>query len=155
MSRDNVEVVQRLYGLISSPRGTAPEAVERVLGSYADQEFELRLPPDYPEGEQIHRGRDGMNAIVAVLRTTWSEWRFVPEQFLAADDRVVVFARLFAVGHESRVPIERDTNHVWTMRDGRATSLCVYRDRSEALEAVGPRRLAAVVPAGFERPPVP
>jgi hypothetical protein len=46
-------------------------------------------------------------------------------------------ARLFAVGHESRVPIERDTNHVWTVRDGRATSLSVYRERSEALEAAG------------------
>jgi ketosteroid isomerase-like protein len=50
---------------------------------------------------------------------------------------VLVFARLFAVGHESGVPIERETNHVWTIRNGRATSLRVYRDRSEALEVVG------------------
>jgi hypothetical protein len=48
---------------------------------------------------------------------------------------VVVFARLLAVGHESGVPIERETNHVWTIRNGRATSMIVYRDRSEALEA--------------------
>jgi hypothetical protein len=50
---------------------------------------------------------------------------------------VVVFARLVAVGLESGIPIELDTNHVWTIRDCRAISLCVYRDRSEALEAVG------------------
>ena len=75
--------------------------------------------------------------MVAMLQEAWSEWRFVPERFLDADDRVVVFARLVAVGLESGIPIELDTNHVWTIRDRRATSLCVYRDRSEALEAAG------------------
>ena len=137
MSRQNVELVQRLYELISSPSGMEPEAVDGVLGEYADDRFELRLPPDYPEGEQVHRGREGMTAIVTVLRETWSEWRFVPERFLEVDDRVVVFARLFAVGHESGVPIERETTHVWTMRGGRAASMHVYRDRSEALAAAG------------------
>jgi ketosteroid isomerase-like protein len=137
MSRENVDVVQRLYELISSRSGSGPESVDSVLGEYADDGFELRLPADYPEGEQVHRGHEGMNAIVAALRETWSEWWFVPERFLVADDRVVVFARLFAVGHESGVPIERETNHVWTIRDGRAASLCVYRDRPAALAAVG------------------
>ena len=77
-----------------------------------------------------------MNAFAAVLRETWSEWRFVPERFLDAHDCVLVFARLVAVGHESGVRVELETNHVWTVRDGRTTSMCVYRDRGEALEAL-------------------
>jgi ketosteroid isomerase-like protein len=56
--------------------------------------------------------------------------------FLDARDCVLAFARLVAVGHESGVPIELETNHIWTVRDGRATSMCVYRDRAEALEAL-------------------
>jgi ketosteroid isomerase-like protein len=30
-----------------------------------------------------------------------------------------------------------ETNRVWTFRDGQATAMRVYRDRAEALEAVG------------------
>jgi hypothetical protein len=48
----------------------------------------------------------------------------------------LVFARLVAVGHESGVPVELETNHLWTVRKGRAISLCVYRDRAEALDAL-------------------
>jgi len=77
-----------------------------------------------------------MNAFAAVLRETCSEWRFVSERFLDAHDCVLVFARLVAVGHESGVPIELETNHIWTIRDGRATSMFVYRDRAEALGAL-------------------
>jgi ketosteroid isomerase-like protein len=80
-----------------------------------------------------------MNALVAMLREVWSEWRLVPERFIDVDDAVVVFARIVAVGHESGVPIELETTHVWTVRDGRVRSLWAYRNRSEALEAVGLR----------------
>ena len=75
--------------------------------------------------------------MVATLRLAWREFRFVRERFLDAKDRVVVFARLVAVGHESGVPIELETTHVWTVRDRRVTSMRAYRNRSEALEAAG------------------
>jgi ketosteroid isomerase-like protein len=136
MSQENVSLVRDLYRLLPSLRDTDSDAVTRLFRDYADARFELHLPPDYPEGEQVLRGREGMKAFAAVLRETWSEWRFVPERFLDAHDCVLVFARLVAVGHESGVPIELETNHVWSVRDGRATSLCVFRDRGEALEAL-------------------
>ena len=124
---------------MSSLRDPDPEAVDRLLRDYVDARFELHLPPDYPEGEQVLRGREGMDAFAAVLQETWSEWQCVPERYLDTENRVLVFARLVAVGHESGVPIELETNHIWTIRNGRSTSMCVYRDRSEALEAVGLR----------------
>jgi ketosteroid isomerase-like protein len=136
MSQENVSLIRDLYRLLPSLRDPDSDAVTRLFRDYADARFELHLPPDYPEGEQVLRGREGMKAFAAVLRETWSEWRFVPERFLDAHDCVLVFARLVAVGHESGVPIELETNHVWSVRDGRATSLCVFRDRGEALEAL-------------------
>jgi ketosteroid isomerase-like protein len=141
MSEDNVSLVRELYELLPSLPNPDGKAVARLFRDYADARFELQLPPDYPEGEQILRGREGMDAFAAVVRETWSEWGFVPERFLHAHDCVLVFARLVAVGHESGVPIELETNHVWTVRDGRATSLCVYRDRGEAIEALQRREI--------------
>jgi ketosteroid isomerase-like protein len=37
----------------------------------------------------------------------------------------------------SGLAVERETAHVWTIRDGRLASIQIYRDRDEALKAVG------------------
>ena len=74
-----------------------------------------------------------------MINEAWGEWRFEPEQFLDAGDRVVGFARILAEGGASGVPIELETSHVWTVRAGRATSLHMYRNRSDALKAAGRR----------------
>jgi len=99
----------------------------------------LRLPPDYPEGELVFRGRDGFSQVIGLLQDSWRQWRFEPERFLDAGDQVVVFARIVGRGAASGVPFELETTHVWTIRAGRVASLHAYRDRSEALEAAGLR----------------
>jgi len=45
--------------------------------------------------------------------------------------------RVVAKGSASGVPIELPDAHIVTLHDGRLTSTCVCRDRSEALEAAG------------------
>jgi hypothetical protein len=55
-----------------------PELIDQAFREYLDEHFELRLPPDYPEGEPVFRGRDGWDQLIAMLRDTWSEWRFEP-----------------------------------------------------------------------------
>jgi ketosteroid isomerase-like protein len=72
-----------------------------------------------------------------MLRDAWAEWRFDPERFIDAGDRVVVLVRVLAKGSASGVPIELPDTHVHTLRDGRLISTCVYRDRSKAFEAAG------------------
>ncbi len=136
MSREGVEVVRRVYSegqLLTS----TPEQIDRVFQDYLDEGFEFRLPSDYPEGQLVFRGREGADQLNAMLRETWSEWRFEPDRFIDAGDQVVVFARLLGRGGSSRVPFELETTHVWTLRAGRAISIQVYRERSQALEAAG------------------
>src|SRR5918912_1009390 len=65
-----------------------------------------------------------------------SRW-FEPERVLDAGDRVVVLVRVVAEGGVSGIPTERETAHVWTARHGRLSSIQIYRDRAEALEAAG------------------
>jgi ketosteroid isomerase-like protein len=137
----NIELVRRWYALLPSLGGTDPNddsaLFDRMFRDYLDEEYELRLPGGYPEGEPVFRGREGAAQLLAMLRDAWAEWRFEPERFIEADDQVVVFVRVVAKGSASGVPIELPDAHVVTVRDGRLTSTCVYRDRSEALEAVG------------------
>jgi ketosteroid isomerase-like protein len=137
MSEENVEVAKNLYASIHEGIHTTPRQVDRLFRDHLDESFELHLPSDYPEGEPVFRGREGMTQFIAMLRDTWADWRFEAEQYLDAGERLVVLGRILAKGGASGVPIELKTAHVWTIRTGRATSMHVYRDLSEALEAVG------------------
>src|SRR6266508_4241462 len=136
MSQENVDLVRNLYALgdFLNPN---PDEIDRAFRDYLDEQFELRLPPDYPEGEPVFRGREGLAQVTAMLQEAWREWRFEPERFLDAGERVVVFARIVGKGGASGLPFELETTHVWTIHAGRATSLLAYRDRSQALEAAG------------------
>lgn len=137
----NVELVRGFFASLPGLRDANPAddhtILDRVFRDYLDAEFETRLPDDYPEGEPVFRGREGLARYIAMMRETWSEWRFEPERFIDAGDRVVVFQRVVAKGRASGVPIELMSTQVVTLRDGRMTANQVYRDRSKALKAAG------------------
>jgi ketosteroid isomerase-like protein len=142
MSRENVEIVRRVYaecGPIALPLNPDEERalLDRMFGEYWDERVEVRMPDDYPEGAQLLRGREGMARLIAMLRETWTEFRFEPERFIDAGDQVAVFIHVVAEGGASGLVAERETAHVWRVRDGRLASIQIYLDRSQALEAVG------------------
>ena len=58
MSQENVELVRSGYAA-SDPFTTFAESLP------PESDFELHLPADYPEGEQVFRGREGINALTA------------------------------------------------------------------------------------------
>ena len=138
MSEENVELARRVY-IEGDLLQTTSEQIDRLFREHLDEDFEFRLPGDYPEGEPVFRGRGGVDQLVDMLSETWSEWQFEPERFLDAGDQVVVFARIVGRGKASGAPFELETTHVWTVRAGRAMSVHAYRDRSQALEAAGLR----------------
>ncbi len=141
MSRENVELVRRWYSLMPGLRDVdpadEPAVIDRAFDAVLGEDYELRLPSGYPEGEPVFTGREGVAQLFAMLRDAWSEWRMEAERFFDVGDTVVVFVRVVARGVGSGLPIELPDAHVVTVRDGRITSSHVYRDRSEALEAAG------------------
>jgi ketosteroid isomerase-like protein len=142
MSRENVELVRRLYaedGPFALPLSPDDERVllDRLFGEFYDDRVEVRMPSDYPEGEQLLRGRNGMARLLDMLRDSWTEFRFEPERFIDAGQQVIVFIRVAARGGASGLTAEQRTAHLWGVRNGRLSSIQIFRDRAEALEAVG------------------
>jgi ketosteroid isomerase-like protein len=142
MSQENVELVRRLYadgGPFALPMD--PHDEELLLGhlfrEYYDEQFEVRMPADYPEGEQVYVGLRGMSELIAVLRDSWTKWRFEAERFIDVGERVIVLIRVVVEGGSSGVATERNTAHLWAIRDGRLSSIQIYRNRGDAFEAVG------------------
>jgi ketosteroid isomerase-like protein len=144
MSHENVELVRRAYedgGPVVLPLSLDDQraVVDRLFRDCCDEQLEIRMPADYPEGEEILRGREGMTQLFAMLRDTWTEFRFEPQRFIDAGQRVVVLVRVVAKGGASGLATERRTAHVWSVRRGRLASIQIYRDRAVGLEAVGLR----------------
>jgi ketosteroid isomerase-like protein len=137
VSQQNVELARRWYAAL--PDLSDPDYsgfLEKSFRDNAEESFELRLPSDYPEGEPVFKGREGIERLASWMREAWEEWRFEPARFIDAGDQVVVFVTIMARS-KSGVPVELPSAHVVTMRDGRVASVRAYRDGADALKAVG------------------
>ncbi len=133
MSRENVELIRKLYELFER------RDLEPAFPDLAHPDIELRVPPLYPDTPEVFRGREGVEQWTAMIDQVWAEWRFEPERYLDEGSTVVVLAKLIAEGRSSGVHLERKVAHLWTVKGGRATSIRVYLSQAEALEAAGLR----------------
>ena len=126
MSRENVEVVQKLYDALSG------RDLFSVLHLIAP-DIELRTTVE------TYRGVEGIEAFMAEVERTFEDYTATAGKIADAGDRVVVEVHQRGRGRESGIDIDHTFTHVWTLDDGLVTSLRAFTDRSEALEAAGLR----------------
>jgi ketosteroid isomerase-like protein len=128
MSRDNVEVVRRSYE--AYVRGDLEGALSAL-----DPEIEI-YDHDIPDAGE-YRGLEGVLRWQADWERSWESWRWEPEDFVAAGDRVVAILRVHAKGRQSGVDVERLDGAVWTLSAGKCVRLDYYGSSDQALEAAG------------------
>jgi ketosteroid isomerase-like protein len=142
MASENLDVVRALYGLFSD-RAAGEDGgaltVDAAFRLYLHPDFEIRIPELYPEGGEVLRGRDGLEAWLATIDDVWSEWRYEDHRYLDAGDLVVALLRIVAEGIASGVRLDREVAHLWRISEGRAAGVTVYLDVDAALEAAGLR----------------
>jgi ketosteroid isomerase-like protein len=129
MSQENVEALRRSYEAWN--RGDRNTAF-----AFLEPEFELQLPEGGINVGSL-QGREEVTKLSEGYLEVFDFFHMEPEEFLEADDRIVVFVRTPARGKGSGVEVEFRPAHVWTMRAGKAVRLEVFPDRAKALEAVG------------------
>ena len=123
-----MKIVSRSYDAFG--RGD-PEA---ALAAF-DPEIEA-YDHDIPDAGE-YRGFEGLMRWQADWERSWESWRWVPEEFIEAGDRVVAILRVHAKGRQSGLEVERVDGAVWTLRDGKCVRLDYYGNREQALEAAG------------------
>jgi ketosteroid isomerase-like protein len=132
VSQENVERVRRL--LSAFDRADYEAALDAL-----DSEIEWQVPPGIAIGREVYRGRDEVQKGFAEWLAAWDTHRFEPKEMLDHGDHIVVGGMQIGRGRGSGVEVRLPTFHVFTLRDGKVTRHRSYRDRSEALEAVGLR----------------
>jgi ketosteroid isomerase-like protein len=128
MSQENVEIVRRGYD--AYVRGD----LDSALAAF-DPEIEI-YDHDIPDSGE-YRGLDGLLRWQADWDASWASWRWQPEEFIDAGDRVVAVLQVYAKGRGSGADVERLDGAVWTLQDGKCVRLDYYGSKAQALAAVG------------------
>src|SRR6266571_6724186 len=114
MSRQNVEVVRRIYELAAqNGRGDLLAALHLF-----DPEVEYVNPAGAVE-PGTRRGLKAFRDAVEHVGEAWEFWRMEPEKFEAVGNRVVVVARYSAKGRGSGVEVRGRESALWTLRNGK------------------------------------
>jgi ketosteroid isomerase-like protein len=131
MSAENVNVVKAF--LDASLRRDMARLAELV-----DPEIELHGTVGGVQEGRVYRGlAEVIREYDVVDGEAWEERRIEPQDFLDADDEVVVLFHEFRRGRGSGVELEADTAAVFTVRDGRVARMQGFLDRAAARQAAG------------------
>jgi ketosteroid isomerase-like protein len=131
MSRENVELVRALYDAYA--RGDAEAAF-----AHLHEDIEWSEPPDSPESGTL-RGHEGVRRQITRWLGAWDEYRFEIDELIDVGDHVVASGHQYGRGRGSGVEVAEEHFHVWSLRRGKAVRMRMFRDRVQALEAVGRR----------------
>jgi len=130
MSRENVEVVKRLYDAFNRDDFDAGLA---LCDSGVVIDRSNSIGPD----AQIYRGHPGLEEFWSQWKRAWAETRWEIDECVDSGDNVVVLGRLYARGAASGVTVEANVSQVVVVRGGKVLSSKLFQSRSDALEAAG------------------
>ena len=109
--------------------------LEAVL-SLCHPDMEWYEPPETPD-RTVTSGRENALRALQTWMSTWSSYEYDVVEMRSHGDKVLVEVRQRMEGAASGLPISMELFQVWTVRDGLATSMEMYTDRTQALEASG------------------
>ena len=133
MSQENVEVVRASVELWCDGRMS-----EWIATLDADIEWDISAHP-LPDFPDRGRGRAAFVAHMGGYLSGWIAYEASGKELIDRGDDVVLILHERARMPDSDMTLDRDLPTVWTVRDGRAVRLRVFKVRAEALEAVGLR----------------
>jgi len=143
MSEENAEIVSSWYEGVNryhaaKARGDEGElqTIWDAVVSFVAPGFEYCEDPRWP-GAQTYRGIDKCRAVWEEYYEQVGEQVFVPEDFMAARDKVLALITWRGKGTTSGAETEMRQGHVFTLRNRRLTRWEIFFDRDEALEAAG------------------
>ena len=136
MSRENVELVRRLYAELAS-EGSTQEFVQRLtdeaLSRFLDPGIEWVPVTHSLLAVDSYRGFDGVRRFWGEFLSTWETYRVEPLSFYDAGDQVAVVVRIVGRAHE--LAVENTRSSLLTVRHGRVVRVLSFADPDGARKA--------------------
>ena len=131
MSRENVEIVRRVYDALDHP-----DAAVRALW-HPDVEFDVsRDIWGAVVGGGRYRGVDGVRSWMLDLYSAWEKMDLNCEELIDAGEQVIPVLSARGRGKASGIELEYHPAGVWTVRQGKIVRVVWFPTREEALDAV-------------------
>lgn len=115
MSESCVDVVKRIYE-------TGGKGDVAGMMSLLDPDIVIYEADALPYGG-VHRGHAGMGALFQKLNEVVEGFRVIPEQYFVSGNDVAARIRVIGRGRVTGQAIDMAVMEVWTIKDGRATSI--------------------------------
>jgi ketosteroid isomerase-like protein len=134
MSRENVEIVRRIYDA-ASRRDSAG-----ALALYdAEVVWDISHAParELLAGSHVYEGHEGLARFFREWHEAWEDVSADYERLIDAGDDVVSIETTRGRGRKSGVDVELPHASVWTVRDGKVTRVVWFGTVDEAMEAAG------------------
>lgn len=131
MSRENVEIVRRMYDSF------ARRDFEGVF-SCLHPEIVFSQPAMEP-GAGTYHGHEGVNEAMNKWAGAWDDYRVEAEELTDLGDHVLARTRHYGRGKGSGVEVQQQIFQLLTLRDGKIVRMRMYYDEAEALEVAGQR----------------
>jgi ketosteroid isomerase-like protein len=131
MSQENVEVVERAIAALNE------RDIDRYLGC-CTQDIEVQTP--WADIGGVYEGSAAIRRLLADIEDAGPDFRLEIERLESIGvDQVLGFLRATASGRASGAAIVDDlpTANIYDFADGKIRRIRIFRDRQEALEAVG------------------
>jgi ketosteroid isomerase-like protein len=128
MAQDEIELVRSAYAAWNA--GDLETALE-----IAHAEIEVAQDPQIP-GAVAVTGKEEFKRWLESFYETWESFDISPTEIRRAGDRIVVISHVNARSKTMSVPVQTDTAHVLTMRNGQAVRWESYTDPAVALGAL-------------------
>ena len=131
MSQENVDALRAMYA--EWELGNF-----RAGGDLLDPDVLFMPRTDLPDAGR-YLGPEGVAEFHRRWLKAWSDFSVAAQEFIEAENSVVVAVHMQGVGPGSGTPTALDYFDVWTFRGRAVVRRQQYRDRVDALEAVGLR----------------
>jgi ketosteroid isomerase-like protein len=136
VSRENIELVRRLYAELAS-EGSTPEFEQRLtdesLSHFLDPGIEWLPVAHSLLAVETYRGFDGVRRFWGEFLSTWESYKVEPLSFYDAGDQVAVVVHIVGRTHELEVDDTRSS--LLTLRDGRVIRVQSFAEPEGAREA--------------------
>ena len=129
MSPEGLEIVRRFFdaferdGLDGLLRHLHPEIEWTTTGAFIEA--------------GTHRGHEEVRSYLGSMLDEFENPRLVPEELVEAGDQAVISWRFSGQGKHSGAAVDLTLTSVSSLREGKIVRIRNYRDKAEALEAVG------------------
>ena len=138
MSRENVEIVRRVYD--AAARRDAGAVFELYDPEVELDDSRLHIVGGVGAGSDVYRGHDGLRRFFRQWHEAWENIDYDFDELIdAPEEKVIAVVTRRGRGRASGAEVEVPLALVWTVRDGRVLRVVWFPSLDEALEAVGQR----------------